>query len=54
MFGTTQPGGMQEPIEVIDYSSDEDFARDGDVGSEGPSFASSTQREQGILKVVAI
>ena len=32
-----------EPIEVIDYSSDEDFVLDGDEpdeGSEGASFAS--------------
>ena len=31
VFGTTIPGTMQEPVEVIDYSSDEDFVLDGDV-----------------------
>ena len=47
VFGTTKPGTMQEPIEVIDYSSDEDFVLDGDEpdeGSEGASFASSNNR----------
>ena len=47
MFGTTKSGTMQEPIEVIDYSSDEDFVLDGDEpdeGFEGASFASSNNR----------
>ena len=50
---------MQEPIEVIDYSSDEDFVLDGDEpdeGSEGPTFASSSNRGRSgrALKVAVI
>ena len=48
VFGTTIPGTMQEPVEVIDYSSDEDFVLDGDVldeGSEDASFATSNNRD---------
>ena len=48
---------MQEPIEVIDYSSDEDFGLDGNEageGSEGPSFPGSNQREQRTLEVAAV
>ena len=50
---------MQEPIEVIDYSSDEDFVLDGDEpdeGSEGASFASSNSRGRSgrALKVAVI
>ena len=46
VFGTTKPGTMQEPIEVIDYSSDEDFMQDGckpGADYEGLLFASSNQ-----------
>ena len=38
---------MQEPVEVIDYSSDEDFVLDGDEpdeGSEGPTSTTSKNR----------
>ena len=59
VFGTTKSGTMQEPIEVIDYSSDEDFVLDGDEpdeGSEGASFASSNNRGRSgrALKVAVI
>ena len=47
VFCTTQPGSMQEPIEVIDYSSDEDFVLGGDEPDEGSGdapFATSNNR----------
>ena len=53
----SNPGTIQEPVEVIDYSSDEDFMEDGNEPGgdcEGPLFASSSHREPQALKVVAI
>ena len=53
VFVTTKPGTMHEPIEVIDYSSDEDFGLDGNEAgevSEGPSFTGSNHREQRTLE----
>ena len=49
---------MQEPIEVIDYSSDEDFDEP-DRGFEAPSFATSNNSaelhvEPKALKIAAI
>ena len=55
--GCSKPGTIQEPVEVIDYSSDEDFVQEGnEPGADygGPLFASSNHRESQTLKVVAI
>ena len=53
----SKPGTIQEPVEVIDYSSDEDFVQDGNEPGgdyETPLFASPNHREPRALKAVAI
>ena len=53
----SKSGTIQEPVEVIDYSSDEDFVQDGNEPGgdyESALFASPNHREPRALNVVAI